>query len=154
MSKLTRSLVAVAAGLFAVGLIGISPTAVGANGNGTHDSGVVYQAYTRTTGGFGDFAGSVRDKLFGAGAVTYAESGTSHITAKPFVLYFRNGTLTGSATDTITYGTNGAATLTNGKLTVAHGTAGQKGHSLTATFSGSGNTNTGRYKVVYTGTYK
>ena len=44
-------------------------------------------------------------------------------------LYFKNGTLTGKATGTLTVISSTAATITNGKLSAAHGTGGQAGHS-------------------------
>jgi hypothetical protein len=62
--------------------------------------------------------------------------------------------LTGTATSKLTPGANGAATITDGKLKASHGTGAQKGHSMTATFSGTGSLTTQTYKLTYKGTYK
>lgn len=76
------------------------------------------------------------------------------MTTKPVVLFFKDGTMTGAPTSKLTLGTKGAATITDGKVTAAHGTGGEKGHSVTDTFTGTGNTTTSMYKITYKGTYK
>ena len=162
MGRRTRTISAIAGMIGACALVAITAATVGAKSKskGKADSGVVYFAITHSAGGKEFAAGNDSDKLFGTGAVTYvvkissATSGTFKITIKPTTSYYSNGTLTGTATATLTLGAGGAATISNGKLTEAAGTGAQKGHSLTATFNGTGNATTGLYKVIYKGTYK
>jgi hypothetical protein len=160
MTRLTRSIAAAVGLIGASLLIAVGAGAVAASSTGKADSGVVYFAITHSAAGKEYAAGNDSDKLFGTGAVTYvvkissATSGTFKITINPTTSYYSNGTLTGTATAKLTLGAGGAATIANGKLTEAAGTGAQKGHSLTATFNGTGNATTGLYKVVYKGTYK
>jgi hypothetical protein len=160
MTRLTRAQAMIVAALAGVAVIAIGAATVGAKSKGRKDSGVVYFAVTHTANGKQYAAGNSKDKLFGAGAVTYVikvgptSTGAVKITAKPVTLFSSNGTLTGTATATLTPGTGGTATITGGKLTVAHGTGGQKGHSITATFHGTGSTSTMTYTIDYSGTYK
>ncbi len=158
MAKLTRS-VALTVGLAA--FVGIGAAAVWAKPvrQGRADSGVVYFGVTHTANGNQYAAGNTEDKLLGAGAVTYViqlsrtPAGGFEMTSKPMTLFFSNGTLTGTATATVAPGAGGTA-LTGGRLLAAHGTGGQKGHSVTATFQGVGNPVAGTYKLTYTGVYK
>jgi hypothetical protein len=78
--------------------------------------------------------------------------GAVKITAEPVKSFFSNGALTGTAT--LTPGPGGTATITNGTVKESHGTGGQAGHSLTATFHRTGSTTTSAYKITYTGVYK
>jgi hypothetical protein len=161
MTRRTRRSVGVVSGLLAaVAAIAVGAAAAGAKPAGRADRGTVYFATTYSAGGKTYAAGNATDKLFGTGAVTYAiktmttTTGTIEITSKPVTLYYKNGTLRGKATATLTVTSSTAATITDGKLKVAHGTGGQAGHSLTATFSGTGNPTAGTYKITYKGTYK
>jgi hypothetical protein len=160
MSRPTRFLAAVLGSVAAVAVIALAAGAVGAKSGGRADTGTVYLAVTHTVGNRQYAAGNSYDKLFGTGAVTYVNvatatpTGTVKVTTRPVVLFYKDGTLTGSATSTLTVGRNGAATITGGKLTAANGTGGQKGHSFTTTFSGSGSLTTSTYKLAYKGTYK
>jgi hypothetical protein len=162
MSRLTRSSTGIV-GLIATGaVVAVCAATVGAKpaSKGRADSGVVYFAVTRAANGKQYAAGNSTDKLFGSGAVTYVikaaatPKGAVKITAKPVKLYFANGTLTGTASATLTPGPGGTATITGGKLNAAHGTSGQAGHSETATFHGTGSTTTASYRITYTGIYK
>jgi hypothetical protein len=149
-----------------IGLLGACAlTAVAASegqaiGSGSADSGTVYLATTHTAHGINFAAGNATDKLFGSEAVTYSiraqptKTGSVKLTVKPVTTWGRTGTLTGTATATLTVAANGAATITQGKLFQAKGTGGWTGHSVTATFSGVGNATTGLYKITYKGTYK
>ena len=154
-----RSIRAVSGLLAAVAVIAVVAPTVGAKPAGKADSGTAYFATTYSAGGTTHAAGNSIDKLFGTGAVTYAiktmptTTGTIKITSNPVTLYFKNGTLTGKATGTLTVTSSTAATITNGKLSAAHGTGGQAGHSVTDTFSGTGNPAAGTYKITYKGTY-
>jgi len=158
MAKLTRS-AALIVGLGAV--VGMGAATVGARPvkRGRADNGVVYFGVTHTANGTQYAAGSTEDKLFGTGAVTYVirttrtPTGGFEMTSKPVTLFFSNGTLTGTATAAVTPGAGGTA-ITGGRLVAARGTAGQKGHSVTATFQGIGNPVAGTYKLTYTGVYK
>ena len=158
MAKLMRS-TALMAGVGAV--IAIGPATVGARPvrKGKVDSGIVYFGITHTVGGNLYAAGSSADKLFGAGAVTYViqttrtPTGGFEMRSKPVTLFFSNGTLTGTASATVTPGAGGT-TLTDGKLMASNGTGGQKRHSLTATFQGIGNPVSGTYRITYTGVYR
>jgi hypothetical protein len=161
MTRRTRRSVGAVSGLLAaVAVIAVGAAAVGAKPAGKADSGTVYFATTYSAGGKTYAAGNSIDKLFGTGAVTYAiktmttTTGTVKITSDPVTLYFKDGTLTGKATGTLTVTSSTAATITNGKLNAAHGTGGQAGHSVTDTFSGTGNPTAGTYKITYKGTYK
>jgi hypothetical protein len=160
-SRRTRRSVGATSGLLAaVAVIVVGAAAVGAKPAGRADSGTVYFATTYSAGGKTYAAGNSIDKLFGNGAVTYAiktmrtTTGTITITSNPVTLYFKNGTLTGKATATLTVTSSTAATITNGKLNAAQGTGGQEGHSVIDTFSGTGNPTAGTYKITYKGTYK
>jgi hypothetical protein len=158
MAKLTR----LAALTVAFGaLVAIGPAAVGAKParKGRSDSGVVYFAITHNASGHLYAAGSSTDRLFGSGAVTYViqttrtPTGGFEMKSKPVMLFFSNGTLTGTATATVTPRAGGT-TLSDGRLAVANGTGGQKGHSLKATFEGTGSPVTGEYRITYTGVYR
>jgi hypothetical protein len=72
-------------------------------------------------------------------------------------IYTRNGSLsgTGSGVLTVTNSPNpGDATVTNGKLLLNHGTGRMAGHSLRATFSGTGNIGSATVPDSYTFRYK
>lgn len=159
MSKSTR-LLAVTGGLLSTTVvIALGAGAVGAKSAGRKDSGVIYFAITHNKGGKQYAAGNSIDKLFGDGAVTFVNkistaNGTIKITTKPVVTYYKDGTLSGVATSTVTPGQNGAVTISNGKIKETTATGAQKGHSLVGTFSGTGNTTTGLYTIHYKGTYR
>ena len=150
----------------AIGLLGACAVAAVATSEGTAaaggvpDSGTVFLATTHTANGIVFAAGNATDKLFGSEAVTYqikfqvTKPGVFRITAKPVTTWGKTGTLSGTATATLTVAKNGSATLTKGTLSETKGTGGWRGHSITATFSGPGNANTGLYKVKFKGTYK
>jgi hypothetical protein len=159
MSESSRLLAVTGCMLSATIVIALGAGAVGAKSAGRKDSGVIYFAITHTKGGKQFAAGNATDKLFGTQAVTFVNkvtnaSGTIKITTKPVVTYYKDGTLSGAATSTLTVGQNGALTISNGKIKETTGTAGQKGHSLIGTFSGTGNANTGLYTIHFKATYR
>jgi hypothetical protein len=137
-------------------------TALAATGKkGKADSGTSYVAVTHASGGFNYSAGNNTDMVLGAGAVTYKlkampiGTGTMlKLTANPVVLYTRTGSLTGTGSATLVITGPTTATVKDGKLVLKKGAGAQKGHSLVATFSGSGNPSTGQYTFHYKGTYK
>jgi hypothetical protein len=162
MTRRTKLRAAVMGTLSACALVGVATSAFGATG-GRADKGVIHFAQTYSAGGLIFAAGNAKDKLFGNEAVTYAiktgktPTGTVMLTAKPVTTWGKTGTLSGTATATLTV-TNapkaGDATITNGKVKETRGTGAWAGHSFTATFSGSGNVTTGAYTITYKGTFK
>jgi hypothetical protein len=104
--------------------------------------------------------------VLGSGVVTFvtkalaSPSGAITIKSKPVTIYTPNGSLSGTASGLLTITNNpkpGDATVTDGKMLLNHGTGRLAGHSLRATFTGTGNIGgpnvpdfyTFRYKGVY-----
>jgi hypothetical protein len=161
MTRFTRRSTAGVASLLAVSaFIAVSANTVGALGSGRADSGTVYAAVTHTVGTTTYASGNSTDKLFGKGAVTYAlhivpnTPGTLKLTVPSVTYYYSNGSLTGTASATLTIGAGGGATVSNGKLSLTKGAGARKGHSFKGTFGGTGSVTTGAYKFTYTGKYK
>ncbi len=158
MSKLTRSFAAVVTVVVAVAVVLFGATAVLAKNKGKKDSGTAYVAITHTAGGLEYAAGSNQDKVLGKGAVTYilkvgATANGVTITSKHVTLYTGTGSLSGTGSAKVTVVGN-TETLTGGKLDLKKGKGSQKGHSLVATFTGTGNTTTSQFVFHYKGTYK
>jgi hypothetical protein len=159
MSRSIRWLTAVAVG--AAALVVFSAGVVGAKPSGKHDSGTAYAAITHTVGTTTEYiAGNSTDKLFGSGAVTYkakvgvgSKAGTYPVSAK-VTSFFKNGSLSGTASGTLTANPDGSVTLSGGKITLRNGAGGQKGHTLVATFTASGKGILGPFVFHYKGTYK
>jgi hypothetical protein len=149
-----RQMGAAAASLAVCGLLTVAAGAVAAAGSGRADSSTIYAASTHTTGGYTYAAGQGADKVLGQVAITYrikaVPSGTTAINLKisPVVEYTATGSLSGKATATLTVGANGAETVSNGKVSLTNGTGSLRGHSLTGTFSGFGNS-TANYLVIH-----
>jgi hypothetical protein len=146
---------ALALAAFGAGVVGAKPKP-----SGKPDSGVLYSAITHTVGKTEYIAGNATDKLFGSGAATYnatvgtgSKPGTLSVTAKVIVFY-KNGSLSGTATATITTNTDGTVTFSKGKINLTKGGGAEKGHSLAATFTGSGKAILGPFVFNYKGTYK
>jgi hypothetical protein len=159
VTKFTRSIVAIASVLGVGAVLASGAAAVGARA-GKPDKGVIYFAETHNANGITYAAGNGTDSLFGTEAVTYAiktaptQTGAVQVTARPVTTWTKTGTLTGTATATLTVGANGKATLTNGKVSETMGTGTLKGHSFTATYTGSGDATTGTYQIAYKGIFK
>jgi hypothetical protein len=165
MLHVRRRAGAVAALAITVAVASATAGAIAASGGGGRQtSGTAYLGSTsRTTKGLVYYAGFNSDKVLGQGAVTYtikptsATSGTITATAKKVTLWTNSGTLTGTGTATL-HITNkpktGDDTVSGGKINLTHGTGGQAGHSLVATFTGAGNLVSGQYVFHYKGTYK
>jgi hypothetical protein len=159
------ALAAFAAALLTLGLISIATAGakpvriVGSAAAGRSDSGTAYFSINRDAGGFEYATGSFADKVLGQGVISYKlkllpKGVTSvNVSSKKVVLYTGTGSLTGTATATIEIGAT-SETITNGKLTLKQGSGSQKGHSLVATFSGTGNLSTNVYVFKFKGTYK
>ena len=161
MFKPTRWVVGVLVG--AAAAAAIAAPGVGAKPKpGKADSGTLYAAITHTNAATKTefIAGDVSDKLLGPGAATYdatvgtgATPGTLTVTAK-VITFFKNGSLSGTASATATTAANGSVTLSNGKITLKNGAGAQKGHTLVATFTATAKGITGPYVFKYKGTYK
>lgn len=156
MMRWTRSLLAAGAVLGALAVV--VPVASAA---GRKDSGTSYVAVTHDKGGFAYTAGNNTDKILGTSAVTYvlqilksSKPAVYNVTVRSVFLYTRTGSLAGTATAKLTVGANGAATITNGKLRLTKGAGSQAGHSLIATFHGTGSITSRTFKFVYSGTYR
>lgn len=158
MMRWTRSLSVTGA---VVGALAICAPAVSAAGQARKDSGTSYVAITHDTAKYSYTAGNNTDKILGTGAVTYvlqllksADPAVYTVSLKQIILYTRTGSLSGTATAILTVGANGSATVTNGKLRLTKGAGSQAGHSLIATFHGTGAIASRTFKFIYSGTYK
>jgi hypothetical protein len=164
--RVIKARAALSVGVAIAGL-GFAGSAVGASGGGTPTSGIVYVAQApKPSSSLVYDAGFTYDKVLGQGAVTFvtkalvSPTGAIEIKSKPVTVYNTHGSLSGTATALLTI-TNkpspGDGTVTGGKLLLNHGTGRYAGHSLRATFSGTGNVGgpnvpdfyTFRYKGVY-----
>jgi hypothetical protein len=149
-------------GVAVVGL-GAASSAIGAAGGGRPTRGTVYVAQAPKPGSLVYDSGFIDDKVLGPGAVTFvtkalgSPSGAITIKSKPVTLYTPSGSLSGTGSGVLTI-TNkpdpGDATVTNGKLVLNHGTGRLAGHSLRATFSGTGNVGSTKVPDFYTFRYK
>ncbi len=146
--------------------LGFAGSAIGAAGGGTPTRGTVYVGQAPKPGSVVYDAGFIYDRVLGQGAVTFvtkplvSATGAITIKSKPVTIYTPNGSLSGTGSGRLMI-TNkpkpGDATVTDGKLLLNHGTGRLAGHSLRATFSGTGNIGgpgipdsyTFRYKGVY-----
>ncbi len=146
--------------LAALGLTVIGAATVGAKPSGRSDSGTAFVANTPKPGSLVYAAGFDQDKILGSGAILYAikattsAPGTIHVNAKSVTLFTANGSLKGTASATLTTTKSGVETVSNGKLSLTTGTGGQTGHSLKATFTGTGSVATLTFTFHYKGTYK
>lgn len=149
-------------GVAVVGL-GLAGSAIGASGGARRTGGTVYVAQAPKPGSLVYDSGFVYDKVLGPGAVTFvtkalgSPSGTITIKSKPVTIYTPNGSLSGTGSGSLTITNNpdpGDVTVTNGKLRLNHGTGRLAGHSLSATFSGSGNIGGAHVPDSYTFRYK
>lgn len=144
--------------------VAFAGSAIGASSAGTPISGITYvaQAPKPSTSLVYD-AGFIYDKVLGHGAVTFvtkalaSPSGAIEIKSKPVTIYMANGSLSGTASAllTITNKPNpGDGTVSDGKLLLTHGTGRLAGHSIRATFSGTGNIGGANVPDSYTFRYK
>jgi hypothetical protein len=164
MTRFTRSLTA-AGGLIAVAaLIAFGAAGVGAKSSGKADSGTLWFASSpRSTSSLLYVGGQDADKVLGAGAVTFTikptvnPSGTITVKVLSATLWSSTGSLNGKGSALLTI-TNkpamGDSTVSKGKASLTKGTGALKGHSLTITFTGSGQVSGALYTLHYKGTYK
>jgi hypothetical protein len=147
----------------AIAGLGLAGSAIGASGGGKQTSGTAYVGEAPNPGSLVYDAGFFYDKVLGPGAVTFvtkalvSSKGAITITSKPVTLYTPSGSLRGTGSGVLTI-TNkphpGDARVTNGKLLLNHGTGRLAGHSLRATFSGTGNIGGTRVPDSYTFRWK
>jgi hypothetical protein len=146
-----------------IAALGVAGSALGAAGGGKPTNGIVYVSQAPKPGPLVYDSGFLHDKVLGQGAVTFvtkalaSPNGSITIKSKPVTIYTANGSLsgTGSGVLTITNKPNpGDATVTDGKLLLNHGTGRLAGHSLRATFSGTGNIGGANAPDYYTFRYK
>lgn len=158
MTRRTRSVTAAAGLLAASALIAVTAATVGATSSGKADSGTAYFSITHSVGATQFAAGNSIDKVLGTGAVTYrikigSTNGKISIMVPSVTIYTATGSLSGTATATLVTGAK-TQTISNGKLNLTKGTGSQKGHSLRATFSGTGNLTANQIVIHDKGTYK
>jgi hypothetical protein len=159
---MTRRILAAAATtvLLAASLIVGVATAGAKAKKGRADSGVAYFAITHAaTNGTQYAAGVGHDRILGNVAAAYtirlaSSAGTVRVLVKRVVIYTGTGSLVGTASATVTFGSTGAETITGGKLRLTRGFGSQRGHSLVATFTGTGDTSKNMYEFHYTGIYR
>lgn len=147
----------------AIAGLGFASSAIGASG-GTPTSGTAYVAQApKPSSSLVYDAGFIKDKILGAGVVTFVTKATASSTgaitikSKPVTFYTPNGSLSGTASGVLTVTNNpssGDATVTDGRLVLSHGTGRLAGHTLHATFSGTGNIGSSTVPDYYTFHYK
>jgi hypothetical protein len=118
-------------------------TKVGGGPAPQRDSGTSYASITHTRHGLEYAAGNNYDKVLGEGAITYQlklipnSNGTIHVKVPKVVLFTTTGSLTGTASATVTI--NGSnEQITNGKLDLKKGNGTLKGKQFSGTFTGTG----------------
>ncbi|MGH2869516.1 MAG: hypothetical protein ACRDNK_18375, partial [Solirubrobacteraceae bacterium] len=137
MNKSSRLAAAMATTLAATALVASAAgaTKVGA-GAPQKDSGTTYASITHTRGNLQIAAGNNYDKVLGEGTISYqlkllpAGNGTVKVRVPKVVLFTTTGSLTGTASATVTANAN-SQTITNGKLNLTKGTGGLKGRQFT-----------------------
>ena len=125
------------------------------------DRGTAAVATTPLTAGATQYvAGFDSDAILGHGAITYvitaiptSAKGAFSLVAHNVSFYTGTGELSGTATATLTATAGGQATITAGRLTLNAGRGSLAGHTLTASFSGTGRLG-GGYTFTYRGTYR
>jgi hypothetical protein len=154
-------LVGIAPALVAlVAATGVTPGAA-ARTRAKADRGTAAVATTpRTSGATQYVAGFDSDAVLGQGAITYvitavptSAKGTFSVVAHKVIFYTGTGSLSGTATATLTAAAGRTATITAGRLTLNTGRGSLAGHNLTASFSGSGHLG-GGYTFTYRGSYR
>lgn len=154
-----RLFAALAAAAMLTSSLVLTTGAVASKSKGKADKGVAYFSVVHTANGLEYAAGEGTDKVLGNAAATYTikagagAPGTVKVTIKKVTLYTGTGSLVGTASATLTI-TGTSEAITDGKLKLTKGFGSLKGHSLIATYTGTGNATTNQYKINYTGTYK
>lgn len=155
-------------GLIALSLAaGLASSAVGAAGSsGRKTSGTAWVGQDpKPSSSLIYDAGFIADRLLGRAAVTFTSKAlagptTGSITVKSttVTLWTPRGSLTGTGSAVLTLTNSpkpGDTTVSDGKLNLTRGTGALAGHSLHATFTGTGNTNLpNQYVFHYKGVYR
>jgi hypothetical protein len=157
MSKNSRLAVAMATTLAATALV-VAPAGATKVGSGApkKDSGTVFASITHTKNGLDIAAGNNYDKVLGEGAVTYqlkivSSNGTTKVKVPKVVLFTPTGSLTGTASATVT-STASTQTITNGKLNLTKGSGSLKGAKFAGTFTGTADLAKNLIQFHYKGT--
>ena len=143
-----------------IATVGVAPGAT-ARPRLRPDHGTAAVATTpRTSGATQYVAGFDFDAILGPTAITYvikaiptSAKDTFSLVADRVILYTGTGELSGTATARLTARAGGQASVTAGKLTLTTGRGSLAGHSLRASFSGTGRLGAG-YTFTYHGTYR
>jgi hypothetical protein len=124
------------------------------------DSGIAYVSIVHHSNVAAVAAGESVDRILGDEAAAYSLTlhrvGPSANTLKlvsKVVFYSPTGSMRGTATANMTVSAK-AEIFTSGELSLNDGAGSQKGHSLIATFSGTGSLSANLYILHYIGTYK
>lgn len=158
--KLTRLTVGASAAIAVSAASVLAAGSVGAKSAGRPDSGTAYVANTPKQGTYVYAAGYNQDKILGKGSILYvikatpSKPGTISVKTKSVTLYTATGSLSGTGSATLTTAANGTATVSGGKLNLSQGFGSLKGHSLLATFTGTGSITALSFVFNYKGTYK
>lgn len=158
--KLTRLTVGASAAIAVSAASVLAAGSVGAKSAGRPDSGTAYVANTPKQGTYVYAAGYNQDKILGKGSILYvikatsSKPGTISVKTKSVTLYTATGSLSGTGSATLTTAANGTATVSGGKLNLSKGSGSLKGHSLLATFTGTGSITALSFVFNYKGTYK
>jgi hypothetical protein len=158
MSKNSRLAAAMATTLAATALV-VAPAGATKVGSGApkKDSGTVFASITHTKNGVDIAAGNNYDKVLGEGSVTYQlkfapnSNGTINVKVPKVVLFTTTGSLTGTASATVT-SSGSTQTITNGKLNLTKGSGSLKGAKFTGTFTGTGDLAKNLIQFHYKGT--
>jgi hypothetical protein len=157
MSKNSRLAAAMATAVAATALVA-APAGAAKVGSGApqKDSGTTYASITQTKNGLEIAAGNNYDKVLGEGAVTYQlkivpTNGTFKVQVPKVVLFTTTGSLTGTASASVTVSGN-TQTITNGKLNLTKGAGSLKGRKLSGTFTGSSDLSKNLITFKYKGT--
>ncbi len=158
----SRLLAAIAAGLMATLALaavafGALPSRMVGSGNPIHpDSGTVRAATTHTSGQTEYVVGNVSDKVLGTAVISYAIKATSrangsyHLDGTKVTAYTSTGSLTGTASATLTI-TTSSNKITNGTIKLTKGFGSLKNDTLTATFTGTDNVAANQLTLTYKG---
>lgn len=160
-STLALALARAATVLGACAVVAAGAAASGAKtaAKGKPTGGYTYVGNTHTANGKTYAAGLGHDRLLGPGAVTLtfsketptSQPGVVKATAKPMVIWMRQGVLSGGGTVLLNTST-GALTAGHASFTGVAGAL--TGHTLVVTFHGTANLAKGQYFYRYSGTFR
>jgi hypothetical protein len=148
-------LIAAGAAVMAFGLVAGADARMVGSPAPQADSGTAYFAITHAAHGTEFADGDISDQILGTGVVSYSlklggNAKVVKVTAKKVVFYTSTGSISGTATATITTVAK-TQKITDGKLMLDKGFGSLKADSLTATFSGTADLATNMYVFTYKG---